>query len=59
MVTSAPWRAMRALPIGSDIIVHLRHEPGRAVEHFVFEEDDRVRRTDRGLEQALGVGCAS
>ena len=28
-----------------------------AVQDLVFEEDHRVRIADRGLEQALGVGC--
>ncbi len=56
MVTSLPGRAMRALPIGSDEIVELRHRRGLAVEDLVLEEDDRVGIADRGLQQALGVG---
>ncbi|MCY1227703.1 hypothetical protein D9M72_399890 [compost metagenome] len=38
-------------------IVKLRHFKGVTVEDFVFEEDDRVRVADRGLQQTLGVGC--
>ena len=39
-----------------DVIVELRHLAGMAVQHLVFEEDDRVGIADRGLQQALVVG---
>ena len=56
MVTSLPLRAIFALPIGTTIVVELRHREALAVENLVLEKDDRVGIADRRLEQALGVG---
>ena len=46
----------RALPIGSTIILELRHIEIVAIENFVFQENDRVGIADGGLQQAFGVG---
>jgi len=53
---AGPLRTVRALPMGTNEVIHLRHNEAAAIDQFVFEEHDRVFAADGRLEQALGIG---